>query len=162
MYEDIVKKYGRKFKYLCWDYEKYHDAKREELYQQVLLNIYVALDDFKGESSPYTYAYRVAINTCCNHVGKEKHESKQSLDYDFSLAGYEFKYEAMFDYKIMIEFASTFKRIDREIIFMYLLGGKHNFIAEVLGLTETNISSKLNRLKKKIETHMNKGMSDEK
>jgi DNA-directed RNA polymerase specialized sigma24 family protein len=122
----------------------------------------VALDDFRGESSPYTFAYRVAINTCCNYVGKEKHESKQSLGFDIDMVGVKFTYEAMVDYKIMIEFASTFKRIDREIIFMYLLGEKQSFIAEVLGLSETNVSSKLNRLKHTIETHMNKGMPDEK
>jgi RNA polymerase sigma-70 factor (ECF subfamily) len=120
------------------------------------------LDNFRGESTPHTFAYRVALNTCCNYVGKEKTEAMHSLDFDIDLAGVSFSYEAMVDFRIMVEFASKFKRIDREIIYMYLIGEKQSFIAQVLGLTETNVSSKLNRLRKAIETHMNKGMIDEK
>jgi hypothetical protein len=95
-------------------------------------------------------------------VAKEQHQSKQCLNYDFTLEGYEFTYEAMVDYKIMIDFASTFQRVDREIIFMFLLGEKQSLIADVIGISETNVSSKLNRLKIAIEVHMNKEMPNEK
>ena len=74
---------------------------------------------------------------------------------------YNFAHEAALDYKIMLEFASTLKQVDREIILMYLYGEKQSFIAQVLGLTESNVSSKINRLKQTIQDHMNKGISHE-
>jgi len=120
----------------------------------------MALDRFRGDSSLYTFAYRITLNICCNYIAKTKNESKQSLDYDLDLTGYDFSFEAVIDYNIMVEFASTFQRIDREIIYLYLLGEKQDVIAEVLGLSTTNVSSKLNRLKQTIEKHMNRGMDD--
>lgn len=120
----------------------------------------MGLDKFRGDSSLYTFAYKVTLNICCNYIAKSKNENKQLLDYDLDLTGYDFSFEAVIDYNIMVEFASAFKRIDREVIYLYLLGEKQDAIAEVLGLSTTNVSSKLNRLKQTIDKHMNKGMDN--
>src|SRR3989339_510875 len=68
--------------------------------------------------------------------------------------------ENQIDFNFMINYASTFKPIDRELIYLYLIGESQQDIADVLGLSLTNVSTKLNRLWKRIDEYMNKGAED--
>ena len=123
-----------------------------------MANIFESLDNFRGDSAITTFAYRVAVNTCCNHVKKEVRESEvRSLDHDFSMDGVSFAYEAKMDFEAMMKFANTFKRIDRELILLYLIGEDQKSISEILGLSPSNVSTKLNRLKKKLTEFVKEG-----
>jgi len=69
--------------------------------------------------------------------------------------------EHRFDLKVMIDYASTFKAIDRESIYLYLVGESQNEIAEILNISLDNVSTKISRLKNKITSYLNKGMEHE-
>jgi len=61
----------------------------------------------------------------------------------------------------MIDYASTFKALDRELIYLYLVGENQNEISEILNMSVANISTKISRLKNKITSYLNKGMENE-
>ncbi|MGA0334031.1 MAG: sigma-70 family RNA polymerase sigma factor [Kiritimatiellia bacterium] len=53
----------------------------EDLLQDVFLKAYKALPKFKGNSSFYTWVYRIAVNTAINYVRKRKRKQGLSLDH---------------------------------------------------------------------------------
>lgn len=124
------------------------------------MNIFTGLDEFKGNSSLKTWAHRVVLNTCFKHVAKQKHEKHRDDGFDVGEFPSQMSYEAKVDFKIMVEYASNFQHVDRELIYLYLIGENQKHISEVLGLSVTNVSTRLNRLKNQIQTYLNKGLSD--
>ena len=128
-----------------------------ELYQEVFCAIFDSLGSFKGGASLHTWAYRVAINTCLRHVRRERHEKLMDLDADIEMQGREDNIEAKVDFKIMLEYASSFKAIDRELIYLYLIGESQNEMASILGISESNVSTRISRLKNNMASHLNRG-----
>jgi len=47
------------------------DQDKEDLFQEVFLKIHKALPGFRGDSSPQTWIYRIAVNTAINHIKKK-------------------------------------------------------------------------------------------
>ena len=63
VFEDIVEEYSNSIIRLC--YLQTGDLNEsEDLAQEVFLKIYKNLDRFKGNSSIYTWIYKITINTC--------------------------------------------------------------------------------------------------
>jgi DNA-binding NarL/FixJ family response regulator len=83
------------------------------------------------------------------------------LEDNQSIAPYGPEPEEQMDSKIMLNFASNFTLIDRELIYLYLSGEDQKTIAETLGLSLANVSTMINRLKEKIICYMDKGASHE-
>lgn len=122
------------------------------------MNIYLGLDNFKGESNIKTWAHKVTLNTCFKHIAKEVRERKRSHFFDINNFPAHVSYEKKVDFKIMVEFVSTFQPIDRELMYLYLVGESQKDIAAIMGLTMANVSTKLNRLKNIVQDHLNKGL----
>lgn len=137
-------------------------SKRDELLQDIKAKIFDSLDSFEGKSSIKTWVYRLALNTCLKHVDKKKFDKLLDLDADVDLIPHDLSIEDKIDFKIMVEYASTFKPVDRELIYLYLIGESQNDIADILGLTVENVSTKISRLKIKIQNYLNKGAQDAK
>ena len=93
-------------------------------------------------------------------MDRRKFEKLLDLDADVELVAYDPSVESKIDFKIMVEFASNFKPVDRELIYLYLIGESQIEIASILGISVDNVSTKISRLKKKIQIYMNKGASD--
>lgn len=141
-------------------FHEWDESKQDELYQEVLMNIFMGLESYKGDSNLKTWAHRVALNTCFKHIAKEKHEKNRDTSFDVGNFPSHVSFERKIDFKIMLEFVSTFKAIDREMMYLYFIGENQNEIATILGLSVSNVSTKLGRLKKIIQDHLNKGLQN--
>ena len=79
MFEDIVEEYSNLIIRLC--YLQTGDLNEsEDLAQEVFLKIYKNLDKFKGNSSIYTWIYKITINTCFSYLKKNGKIVKEELD----------------------------------------------------------------------------------
>lgn len=79
MFKDIVEEYSNSIIRLC--YLQTGDLNEsEDLAQEVFLKIYKNLDKFKGNSSIYTWIYKITINTCFSYLKKNGKIVKEELD----------------------------------------------------------------------------------
>lgn len=70
-FEDIVKKYENKVYGIVFHMMK-NQNEVEDLAQEVFLKVYKNLDRFKGDSSLYTWIYKITVNLCLDELKKRK------------------------------------------------------------------------------------------
>ena len=123
----------------------------EDYYQEVLCNLWQNFDQFDGRSKRSTWIYRVALYTCISFV-RRKQPASISLSFDLSS-----EEDAAFKEQVE-ELHSVINRlghIDRALIMLWLDGYSYEEMAEVTGLTLSNVSVKLMRAKNKIKEMFN-------
>ena len=77
-FKEIVKRYQERILRLC--YSIVGESQAEDAAQDIFLNVYESLSEFKGQSSLATWIYRIAFNHCLNIISKKKREKTESLD----------------------------------------------------------------------------------
>lgn len=125
---------------------------QEDLFQEIVCQLWKAYDTFKGESQFSTWMYRVAINTSIVFLRKEKRKvdkyaiiseniKEEESDSTIKENQIEHFYRAV----------QKLDKIDKAIIFYQLEGYSHREIGENLGISEGNARVKLNRTKEKLK-----------
>lgn len=138
---------------VCYMYARSQEEFKE-LYQEVQINLWQSMDKFKGLSARSTWIYRVSINTCIScYRRNRRHEDTLSLS-DESMA--ELADHATDDQeharclREMYALINRLPALDRAIMLMWLDEKSYQEIADVTGLTRTNVASRLNRCKQRL------------
>ena len=123
----------------------------EDMRQEVVLQLWKSLPGFHNESKITTWIYRVAFNTILlNKRDTKKHSNHLSLsevEHD-SLAGPVFADDEVQHLMFII---SKLDDKDKAIVVLYLEGYSHKEIADILSITTTNISTRMNRIKERLK-----------
>lgn len=148
----IIYKIGNSY---CGDSEA-----RKDLIQEIILQLWKSYDKYDENFKWSTWMYRIALNTAISYLRKEKLRSDTSaeLDEDFLYfdEGSDFS-EQSEEVVLLYEFIGKLKSIDKAIMMLYLEEKSYKEIAEILGISKTNVSTKINRIKEKLR----KQFSDE-
>jgi RNA polymerase sigma factor, sigma-70 family len=126
-----------------------------DLYQEVVCNLWSGFSKFREESSVSTWIYRVALNTCISGVRKDIKQPKSNLIASRladSLAEPETMEENI---REMYSLINQLKSIEKAIILLYLENKSYQEIAEITGLSISNVATKLMRSKKKLKQMSN-------
>jgi len=126
---------------------------QEDLFQEIVMQLWKAYPSFKGTSKFSTWMYRVALNTAIVFFKKDNrkldkatlNEQIDVVDIDDGALDKEEKLTYL--YKAVQEL----NQIEKAIIFLFLENQSHRQIAENLGITEVNARVKLNRTKEKLQ-----------
>ena len=131
-----------------------HD--REDLINDIALELWKSFEKFKGDSKISTWIYRVALNTSMNYKRKKK---KDSLFYSIN----DFKKDEIIPWLIQQEQENSselellyncideLNEINKAIILLYLDGNSHDEISEIMGISKTNIGTRISRIKEQIK-----------
>jgi len=131
-----------------------HD--REDLINDIALELWKSFEKFKGDSKISTWIYRVALNTSMNYKRKKK---KDSLFYSIN----DFKKEEIIPWLVEQEQESSselellyncideLNEINKAIILLYLDGNSHDEISEIMGISKTNVGTRISRIKEQIK-----------
>lgn len=123
---------------------------RNDLQQDILLQLWAALDKFDGRVKMSTWIYRIALNTAISFYRKNKkhHEKKTSIDESvISLPAIEIDYQQKENIQLLYQFINKLNDFDKALILLYLDDYSHEEIAEILGITKTNVATKIGRIK---------------
>ena len=83
-YEDLVRKYQERIYATVYHMTANHED-ANDLAQETFIKAYTALKSFKGDSSFYTWVYRIAVNKTINFLKQRKNKAHMSLnDIDFN------------------------------------------------------------------------------
>ena len=130
---------------------------QEDLFQEIVLQIWKSYSGFQHKSSFSTWMYRVAINTAIIFLRTDKKRSfvdkNKSLEHFENVAN-EPSSEKEIQMQKMYTAIQKLNPIDKALIFYYLedLSGKE--IAQQMGISEVNVRVKLNRAKQKLKDLM--------
>lgn len=132
----------------------YMDAEedREDLRQEIIIQLWKSYNNFKGESEFSTWMYRVSINTAITYFKKEKKNTDTFYSGEMP-EPVSAEYDATKD-KQMEQFykaVQELKPIEKALIFYFLEGQSHKQIGDNLGISEVNARVKLNRTKEKLQ-----------
>ncbi len=120
-------------------------ADREDLFQEILLNAWKGIQNFKGDSKFSTWLYRVALNTAISFFKKDK---KQQQAFEAGRISYQEGSDIQLEHiEAMNKAISELSAIDKALVMLYLENYSHQQIAEVMGITANNVGVKMSRIK---------------
>jgi len=128
---------------------------RDDLLQEITIQVWNSIPSFRNESSVTTWLYRIALNTAIKWVRKErKHSHTDSLDH----AEHILQESQPADDQLTWLYQEIYKlhEIDRSILLLLLDGFSYKEMASILGITESNVGVKINRIKKELITKSKK------
>ena len=139
---------------ICLMYEQDRDA-REDLFQEIVLQLWKSFPSFRGESKITTWMYRIALNTAISGWRKQKKliataelEEKHMNIYD---ASEDITEESFGKLQTAIQQLSE---VDRGMIMMALDEMPYEEIALVIGITQNNVRVRMNRIREKLKKMM--------
>ncbi|NLR94722.1 RNA polymerase sigma factor [Flammeovirga agarivorans] len=152
-FEEIYQNYWQKVFRLAMGYVNDHDLAKD-LTQDVFIIVYQKLSTFNKQSSIGTWIFRIASNTCLRSV--EKRQKHQTTELPQDLSAPENQFEDNDQIKFLYQCISTLSEIDRLIISLELEEVPQNEIAEIVGLSNGNVRTKIHRIKEKLNKKMSR------
>jgi RNA polymerase sigma-70 factor, ECF subfamily len=122
---------------------------QKDAFQDVVLQLWKSFEGFRGESEIGTWIYRVSLNTLITKIRQEKRqiatESMGPSEESVSMVG------ADGDIELLHIVIQSLKELDKAIVILYLEGYKNKEISQILNLTATNVSTRLNRVREELK-----------
>ena len=130
---------------------------RKDLEQEIIIQLWNSFDNYNSDYKYSTWMYRIALNVAISFYRKEK---KWSIKSDFHNEESIFKIEedtseeqTELDYhlKLLQEFIHNLNELNKALMLLYLEEKSYEEIAEILGITKTNVATKISRIKLKLK-----------
>ncbi len=140
---------------ICHSYLPGNDQ-AQDLYQEILLAVWKAMDRFRGESAWNTFVYRIAVNTAIRFKTAEarRHQAAGPLPW---LETSTRQPEPQADQVQQLQHCiAQLSDPDKMLVSLLLEGLSYKEIAEILNTGTNSAGVKINRVKKKLLTLMEK------
>ena len=148
--EQIIRENGAVLHKLCRVYT-YTQTEYEELFQEMLVQIWGATANFRGEAKISTWIYQICINTALGFRARIVRAKRRFEPLDGKVFIQPANVEnAEKDERLQKLYAAIreLKPIDRAIVSLYLDEKSYEETAQILGISKTNVATRLMRLKK--------------
>lgn len=128
---------------------------REDLFQDILIQLWKSIGQFQEKSKISTWMYKVAIHTAITHLKKNKKRSnhqeaiQESQNYHHLPERY-----GEDDYERLQQAINQLNNVDKALTFLYLEKHSYQEISSLMGISETNVGVKISRIKNKLKTFM--------
>jgi RNA polymerase sigma-70 factor (ECF subfamily) len=128
-------------------------ADQEDAFQEILVSLWQAYPTFRGESKFSTWLYRVALNTVISGFRKASnkvHKNQSDIHITDELLGPS-KEDLSEEIDCLYQAIEHLSDIEKAIIMLYMEEKTYDDIADIMGMTRTNVGVKINRIKKKLK-----------
>ena len=141
---------------VCRIYTTNQDA-HNDLFQEVVIQLWKNYGKFRGDSKFSTWMYRVALNTAISLYRKSTRNIKtQDIDdVSYKIQTIEYDDTEEIQLKALYKAIHKLNDIDKALIFLYLEEKPYKEISETLGITQVNARVKMNRAKEKLKNILN-------
>jgi RNA polymerase sigma-70 factor, ECF subfamily len=132
-------------------------ADRRDLEQEIVAQLWKSYPRFDGTRSFSTWMYRVALNVAISIARSQRWGAPEpaSLAEDSEELAHEGSVEHGQSLRELRAFIAGLDELNRALILLYLEELSYREIAEVLGISETNVATKINRVKQSLRARMN-------
>lgn len=148
-FENVVRQYKANLYMICYMYAK-DSNEANDFFQETLIRLWQGFSQFRGESNINTWLSRICINTCISSLRKKKKHSKTiplSIDMEFLEENNESGRQLAQMYRLINKLGV----LDKALILLWLDNMSYADIAGIMGLSVSNVSVKLMRIKEKLK-----------
>ena len=152
IFEKLLKENKHKIYRICRIYAV-TPIEPQDLFQEVVFQIWRSLPDFQGNSSIDTWVYRIALNVCLRSKMKFEKSNLNTARFDaiqFTPATQTIDPLEEEKFKYLKECIATLNESDASLIVLYLDNVSYKEIAVITGLSENHIAVKMKRIRKKL------------
>lgn len=147
----IIQDHERLLFKVCSMYSS-NEEEQKDLFQEIILQAWKSYATFQGRSMISTWLYRVAFNTAINYTRKQKRQPltihhKPTYDLPDDTMPHEWKEQLTILHQIIDELP----KLDKALVLLYLEDKSYNEIAEIIGISQSNVGTRLNRIKDKMK-----------
>lgn len=166
-FEEIIAKYEKRVFGLIYNVIK-NENEIEDVAQEVFMKVYKNIDKFKGNSSLYTWIYRITTNLCLDYIKKKKEviyiDEKLQLDdgeVDFQIPSDEKLQDELYEEKELKEklqksIAKLPEKQQMMIVLRDIKGLSYEEISEILEMKLGTVKSQINRARLKLKDLLEK------
>jgi len=149
----LVKQYERAIYNVCTFYIS-ENSHLEDLYQEIVLNLWKAFPNFRNESQTSTWIYRIALNTCISDL---RRNAKFRQNVPLAFAEHISIEEDTKSSEIQELYSLIYKlnKIERSIILLWLEEKSYQEIADITGFSTASVAMRLKRTKEKLKNMSN-------
>lgn len=154
----IIKENQRLIYKVCYTYCKDSEL-RKDLEQEILEQLWKSLPRYDGRTKLSTWIYQVALNTAFLFYRNEsKHKTNRATidDSVLTIANVSKSIEMEENVALLYSFIRNLDELDKALMLLYLDKNKYRDIAEILGISETNVATKISRIKDRLREYFNK------
>ena len=125
----------------------------KDLMQEVVVQLWRARHRYDDKYAVSTWVYRIAFNVSISAFRKSSRRSAVSVQAAGPLVvvAPESPEEEQEDIRLLNQFIDELKELDRALMLLFLEGKSHKEMSTILGLSATNVATKLNRIKQKLK-----------
>jgi RNA polymerase sigma factor (sigma-70 family) len=130
---------------------------RKDLEQEIIIQLWNSFDNYNSDYKYTTWMYRIALNVAISFYRKEKKWSTKSDFYNeasiFRIEEDKSEEKTELDYhlKLLQEFIHNLNELNKSLMLLYLEEKSYEEISEILGITKTNVATKISRIKLKLK-----------
>jgi len=131
-----------------------NEENRKDLIQEIIYQLWLSFDKYDEKYKLTTWMYRIALNVSISFYRKEyrRDEINQPVpDEILYLHNENYSGESQSEVEQLYRFIKELKEIDKAVIFLYLEGNSQQEMSMILGLSVTNIATKVSRIKQQLK-----------
>jgi RNA polymerase sigma-70 factor (ECF subfamily) len=128
---------------------------QEDLFQEMLLQLWLSIPRFRGDSKASTWIYRVALNTSLawdrsHRRYRDRVRTLAAPSEVVDLNDGTSRHDHVAEIDRLYAAIRTLPKVDASIVLLHLEGLSYREMADVLGITLSNVGVRLNRAKKRL------------
>jgi RNA polymerase sigma-70 factor (ECF subfamily) len=145
-HKGIVFKVARTY---CQDEED-----RQDLMQEMMIQIWQSVHKYDDQFKISTWLYRICLNVAISFYRKSTTRVKGFTGLDKQTDQIPIRESTATEHQLILleQFISELKEMDKALMILYLEDKSHNEIAEILGMSVSNVGTKIGRIKDKLKT----------
>ena len=127
---------------------------RRDLVQEIIVQLWKSFDKYDNKYKISTWMYRISMNVSISFYRKNRHRKELSTGFEeniFELSEDEKDFETEKNIGLLNQFISELKELDKALMILYLEGKSYQECAEILGISKTNVATKISRIKLKLK-----------
>jgi RNA polymerase sigma-70 factor (ECF subfamily) len=150
----MVKEYRKTIYTVCYFFSK-DTEEVNDLFQEILINLWKGFPKFRGESDIKTWIWRVSLNTCSNQ--KRKKDSRvQTVPLSMDIDLYNDDDQHSRQIQMLYDRINRLDVFDKAIILLWLENMTYQDIASVVGISTAAVTTRLFRIKEQLKSMSNK------
>ncbi len=150
-FTDLIRRHAALIHKVARSYGR-NAADREDVAQEIAVQLWRSMDRYDERYRQTTWVYRIALNVAISFQRRERRhrERRSPNDGDLILVPATAEAEPGEDIELLLRCVEGLAALDKALVLLYLDGNDHPTIAEVLGISVSNVGTKLGRIKDKL------------
>lgn len=148
-FANIVRKHKSTIYTVCYMFSQDNDEV-EDLFQETLINLWKGFAQFRGDSSPATWIWKISLNTCIS-FDRKKRRRGESVPLSMSINLFEDDDNDSRQIEMLRKRINQLGPFDRAIVLLWLENLSYKEIGEIVGITAKNVSVRLVRIREQLK-----------